>query len=281
MNLALTWRKNWPDVRAALGQGWPSFVWERSPEGLVDGVPVFCYHVIDDRKLETDLQFLSQNGYRTLTATSLLEVLSGEAEMPDRAVVLTVDDGAHNLYETIFPALQQHDFHAIAFVAPAFHRERYDVPDDRRPCTWDELREMQQSGHVNVQAHTWSHRYIPNWPEPLDLAGIDPAYSRAIQQAEPLTLEADLAKAKLTLEDALGSVIAHLAFPMYEGTADAVRLAQSLGYQSFWWGTKPGRKGNRPGTRPTGIVRLSAEFIRRLPGDGRISLKEIAQRRFR
>ncbi len=281
MNLALSWRKNWPDLRAALFKGWPAFVWERAPEHLVDGVPVFCYHVADSERLNVDLKFLSQNGYSTLTAQAFLDALSGQAEIPDRSIVLTVDDGAHNLYDTIYPALKRYDFHAIAFVAPAFHRDRYDLPNEQRPCTWDELREMQQSGHVDVQAHTWSHRYIPNWPEPIDLVGIDPNYSRPIQHAEPLALEADLAKAKHVLEDELDTVIEHLAFPMYEGTAEAVGLAQACGYSSCWWGTKPGRRGNLPGAASTEIVRLSAEFIRRLPGEGRASLKSIFQQRFR
>ncbi len=276
MNLRLSWRKNWPDMEALFRRGFPSFVTGRHPEGLPDGVPVFCYHAADPAAIESDFLFLKENGYETVTADKVGAVAS------DKTVALTVDDGAHDLYTVLYPALKKFGFYATAFVATAFHRDRYELPDVARPCTWGELREMDTSRHVNVQAHTHAHRYIPHWPEPLDLVGIDPEYSRGIQQEiAPGTVKEDLARAKEELESRLKKRVTHLAFPMYTGTEDAMRDARDLGYETFWWGTLPGRRANKPDDPKTHRVRLSAEFIRRLPGKGRIGLGRILAGRVR
>ncbi len=114
MNLRLSWRKNWPDVEALLRGGFPSFVLQRNPVGLPDGVPVFCYHAADPAGIEADFSFLKENGYVTVTADEVGAVAS------DKTVALTVDDGAQDLYSVLFPALKKYGFQATAFVSSAF-----------------------------------------------------------------------------------------------------------------------------------------------------------------
>ncbi|HMP71951.1 MAG TPA: polysaccharide deacetylase family protein [Kiritimatiellia bacterium] len=281
MNLKLTWEKNTPDLRALFRGGFPTFVTSSHPPDSLDVLPVFCYHAIHPGHLADDLSFLVRNRYQTLTASHVLDLLEKKAPLPPRSIVLTVDDGASDLYQTLYPALSANSLKAIAFVATAFHSDTYDLPDHARPCSWTELNEMNRSGTIDVQAHTHTHRYIPHWPRPLDLVGIDPAYSRAIQAQPLLSLRDDLAASKAILEDKLGKFIEHLAFPMYTGTPEAVDLARDLGYRGLWWGTLPGRPGNRPGDPATHIVRLSAEWIRRLPGEGRLPLRAILAMRLR
>jgi len=274
MNLRMMWRKNWPDVVAATCGGVPSFVFAAEPYELVDGVPVFCYHAAHPSVIDADMRFLADNGYVTWTAEDLFACMrGGEQWSPaDKAVVLTVDDGAADLYSVLYPALKKYGFCAVAFIAPAFHQDRYDLPDNLRPCTWGELIEMQESGVIDIQSHTATHRYVPNWPEPLDLVGIDRDYSRRVQAQRFVSLQSDLAEAKTVLESKLCKSINHLAFPMYRGTSAAMDTACTLGYAGFWWGTLAGRRANRPHDPCTQIVRIDARYLRRLPGSGRVSL---------
>jgi len=280
MNLRMIWRKNWPDIVAATCGGYPSFVFSSDPADLRDGVPVFCYHTVDPEVIEADLRFLVENGYSTWRADHLVACMRGDsAGFPtDKAVVLTVDDGAANLYSVIYPALKKYGLHAVAFVAPAFHADSYDLDNARRPCTWAELMEMQESGLVDMQAHTYTHRYVPNWPEPLDLAGIDRDYSRSIQTRHMLSMESDFGKAREVLEMRLGKPVHHMAFPMYTGTEAADDIAQAAGYDALWRGTQAGRRANRPGDPIGSIVRIDARFLRRLPGEGRASLSGVLRR---
>jgi hypothetical protein len=70
-----------------------------------------------------------------------------------------------------------------------------------------------------------------------------------------------------------------LAFPMYVGTPEAVETARSLGFQACYWGLLPGRPLNCRGDSPFQISRVSDEFVRRLPGEGRISIAQMIRER--
>lgn len=275
-----SWEKNWPEVRCAATGSLPEFVLSRNPEPLKDSVPVFCYHVVSGPDFEKDLLYLKQHGYRTLRADELLARLKKQAAFEEPAVVLTFDDCSLNFFQVAFPLLQKYGCHAVAFVAPHFH----DLAEAAkcqgyRPCSWEELAVIHRSGLVDVQSHTFEHRYLPRWPEPVPLCGTDAKMNTVALEA-PRSMEDDLLLAKEVLEQRLGSPVRHLAFPRYEGTDEAIRIGRAVGYEGFWWGVIPGRPTNRQGDSPDQIVRISGEFLRRLPGEGRISLTTILRARY-
>jgi hypothetical protein len=68
---------------------------------------------------------------------------------------------------------------------------------------------------------------------------------------------------------------------MYVGTQNAIAMARQAGFRAFYWGLLPQRPVNRRGESPLYISRSSGEFLRRLPGTGRISLRELLQKRLR
>ena len=122
-------------------------------------------------------------------------------------------------------------------------------------------------------------RDIPDWPKPLPLAGVDEA---ATDERRPIvsTLAGDLRTAKDQLDQRLGKDTRHLAFPQYVGTDSAIQTARNIGYRGFFWGVLPRRPLNRPGDPPDHIVRISGEFLRRLPGEGRLKLSQILRNRY-
>lgn len=262
----------------------PKFIFSKQPRPLGVGVPVFCYHVIDEPTFRADLSFLSQNGYTTLSADDLLAHLTRAQPAPDNSVVLTFDDGQRTLCDVAFPLLKEYNHKAVAFICPGLHREP-DAPDaqpDGGLCDWQQIIEMHDSGLVDFQPHTNSHRYIPDWPRPLPMAGVDE--SVADQRRPPeAALQDDLREAKQTLESRLRKIAKHLAFPQYDGIQDAVTTARALGYRAFYWGVLPGKALNRPGDDSDAsdrIVRVSGEFLRRLPGEGRINLRHLLGKRY-
>ena len=137
---------------------------------------------------------------------------------------------------------------------------------------------MHGSGLLDFQSHTLEHRYIPRWPEAVPLTGVAPGFLR--YRETTLGVEDDFRLARQVLESELNKPVHHLAFPRFAGSAEAVRIGQACGYRSFWWGVQPGRPSNRPGDDGTRIVRLSGEFLRRLPGRGRCSLTRLLRNRY-
>jgi hypothetical protein len=81
------------------------------------------------------------------------------------------------------------------------------------------------------------------------------------------------------IQSRLGNTVDQLAFPMYLGTPAATQAAQNIGFRACYWGLIPGRPVNRPGDSALQVSRVTEECLRRLPGEGRISLLDLARKR--
>jgi peptidoglycan/xylan/chitin deacetylase (PgdA/CDA1 family) len=285
-----TWRKNGPELIAAVTGGLPEFVMSGSPSEL-QGIPVFCYHQVDSTLFESHLRFLRDNGYRALTADEFLSALrpADSSELTSgsnaRVVVITFDDGLLNLHETVFPLLREYGTPVVAFIAPAFHAtwtsQRASHASDGVPtCSWEQIEAMHASGLVDFQSHTLEHRLVYDWPRGAPLSGMSDSSCDRLR-GPALALADDFARARAVLERRLGKRVRHLAFPQYEGTRDAVRIGRACGYDAFYWGVRPWQPINARGDDLSRIVRLSGEFLPRLPGRGRIGLRRILRERYR
>ncbi len=276
------WRKNAPELVGLSTGATPDFILARRPASPLGGVPVFGFHLVEAPTFQADLEFLTENRYTTLGASELVDYLSGRSGIPERSVLLTFDDGPRNFHDVAFPLLQRFGHRAVAFIAPGLHAEQAEPHEGNdRPLTWPEIREIHGSGLVDFQSHTLESRYVPRWPEPAALAGCAPSIEGR-RRGHPRSLADDLDASRCLLEDKLpGCRVRHLAFPMYMGSDEAVAAGRKLGFEGFFWGMLPGRPLNRQGDPASHISRLSDEFLRRLPGVGRISYSGLIHERWR
>lgn len=142
------------ELRRFLGGRYPGFVTARNPRSLGQEVPVFMFHSVENEQFSSQLEFLARNGYQTLTLNSFLKFLRGECELDGPSVLLTFDDGHESWHRTAFPLLRKHGFHAVGFLVPNFVREK----SDGTPwLTWDQVREIEQSGTMTFESHTANH----------------------------------------------------------------------------------------------------------------------------
>lgn len=276
------WRKNAPELAALFNGALPSFVASARPRDLRGGVPVFSYHLVRHESFEADLRFLRDNGYQTLGTDEFLDWLQGGAAVQRRSVLLTFDDGPRNFHAVALPLLRKYAARAVAFVAPGLHGDSPDGDVTDRPMTWTELREVHESGLVELQSHTLESRYAPEWPRPVPLAGCSPALEASMRRKQALPFADDLRASRELLEQRIpGLRVDQLAFPQYFGTDGAVGAARALGFRACYWGLTPGRGLNRPGDSPLHVSRINDEFLRRLPGEGRISIAGLVRERMR
>ena len=97
-------------------------------------------------RFRSDLQWLTDHGYTFVLPSDLV---SGRG-LPEKAVMITFDDGYSSNYKLAFPLLKE--YHAKAVISIITGRTDNNVPGF---LTWDMCQEMMDSGLVEIGSHTY------------------------------------------------------------------------------------------------------------------------------
>ena len=135
-------------------------------EDLDSGI-AFDEYAIFSHEFAHDLQWLQENGYTTITVRELAQYLNGQGEMPEKPVILTIDDGKLGVYKNAFPLLQKYNMKAVLAVIGIEIHTASEAPELRSEspapyCTWAELAEMSASGHVEIASHSYGYHVYSN-----------------------------------------------------------------------------------------------------------------------
>ena len=127
-----------------------------------DRVPILSYYRVNDidhnettlsvEQFGAQMKYLSDEGYTVITPTELLDAWQGKAGLPAKPIVLTFDDGHVDIYKNIFPILQKYNFKATFFIVTDYVNLYPDY------LTWQQAREMQESGLVDIESNTLSQK---------------------------------------------------------------------------------------------------------------------------
>ncbi len=127
------------------------------------GIPVLNYHQINDvdenlltvstTEFETQMAWLEENGFHTITASELINFLEGKGSLPERPVLITFDDGYIDNYQCAFPILKKHNMKACIFLISEY------VSLYPNYLTWEQLAEMQAAG-IEFGSHTVDHNVL-------------------------------------------------------------------------------------------------------------------------
>ena len=132
-------------------------------------LPVIMYHsihsgtpqdyVVTPEQLESDLRYLSENGYSTVSAQQLYDYASGRGPLPEKPVMITLDDGFYNNLAYLLPLLEKYDMNAIVSIVGSFV-DNNAAADPHIPeysyLTWDDVNELLSSGRVEIGNHTYN-----------------------------------------------------------------------------------------------------------------------------
>ncbi|MEK8132881.1 polysaccharide deacetylase family protein [Paenibacillus filicis] len=151
-------------ILASTLQLWPS----HAQETYRDQIAVLMYHHVSDEAesaatVSTDLfrrqlSYLKAKGYHFITMGDLIHYYEG-ASVPDKAVLVTFDDGYRSFYTDAFPILKELDIPAVNFAITN------DLNDPDRPdipaLKPEQIGEMlaYRPGMFNVQCHTNALHY--------------------------------------------------------------------------------------------------------------------------
>jgi peptidoglycan/xylan/chitin deacetylase (PgdA/CDA1 family) len=272
-------------------------------------IPVFMYHHVNWHEgdlvtlspfgFETHLRTLKDQGYRTLFLDELVPILRGETVALQPSVALTFDDGHLDNWVYAFPLLRKYGMKATIFVITSWMGEGKerglwnpegppgaDLPPILRhrevkkkaaqgegtvALNWNELRSMEESGHVDIQSHTHFHQDYFSFGQ--DGFKLSPDSGDLLRE--------DLVRSKELIETRLNKKCRYLSWPWGRYDSEAQSLAERLGFEAL----VTTEKGvNFPGSGVEAIKRIVAKsgegnwFSRRLSIYSRPSLGRIYSR---
>ncbi len=174
------WKKNKADFQAVLSNRLQKMLNYEISDAKGRNLPIFVFHSVEPQQLESQLKYLALNGYKSLNAAALIELIKSGKRNDKKTVALTFDDATGSFWATAFPLLKKYQFKAILFAIQGL------VPDDDQIypnlddlwkdrcskadienreklqplCTWKEIIKMHDSGFVDVQSHSMTHSRI-------------------------------------------------------------------------------------------------------------------------
>lgn len=185
-------------------------------------VPVLCYHRFAEtcdaslctptELFERQMAYLEKNGYKVISMAELLDFLNYRRSIPQKAVVITMDDGYSSAYEIAFPILKKHGFTATLFVYTDF------VGASKSAITWDQLRTMKSAG-FEIGSHSLSHCDLTKKKEGEG----DDAYQVRVRK--------ELFLSKRILDEKLDQTTIYLAFPYGEFDERLLAFCDEAGYR--------------------------------------------------
>lgn len=188
-------------------------VWNKAVEMVSKSDNLTTYNVYED-EFEDQINWMKQQDVHFATAEELAGYVRGNP-IPDNCVWLSFDDVDHTVYENAYPILKEAQVPFTLFVITGHVGERF---QNLELSTWDELREMNESGLADFGSHTHDFHYIKDGQATF----LNPAQHEAFRK--------DLNNSRDTLKAELGVNVTSIAYPFGE-TDDAVTaIAQSAGF---------------------------------------------------
>jgi peptidoglycan/xylan/chitin deacetylase (PgdA/CDA1 family) len=243
--LARSAAEAWEVPRDLLLGRYPGFV---TGGTLLPGeVPVFAFHDAEPEDFGRKLGYLADNGYRTLSIDEYVAVIRQDRPAPERAVLLTFDDGRGSFWSVAAPLLRRQGMRATVFLVPGRMRSRPALGptlDDVRAgqaapdplvareqgelalMSWEEVEALARDGLFDFQSHTHRHARVHTAPH---LAGFVTPRSRQGYDAFDQPLVREGARDLLGEEVPLGTPLFRSAPRLSEGLRffehEAVRQA--------------------------------------------------------
>jgi peptidoglycan/xylan/chitin deacetylase (PgdA/CDA1 family) len=218
---------------------------------------VLMYHKVNDLPanpltmpvslFDEQMDQLRELDYTVVNLQAVLDHYVGDKALPERAVLITFDDGYHDNLDNAARVLKKYGYPGVLFVPIGYVGDRFPLPHEEhlaaqgilnRTIDWDELAELEHEG-IQIESHGISHR-------PLADLEVDEA-------AREITLS------KLRLEERLGRPVR--AFSYVKGSEAHYKpvhlsLVRQAGYDVAFTAVSG---ANSPATDPLQLRRYNIE----------------------
>lgn len=202
-------------------------------------LPILMYHAIMSDKTKAgdyvitpqdfrhDMEYIKEAGYNTVVMEDIISYVQTGAPLPENPVMITLDDGYYNNYLYAYPVLEELGQRAVLSVL-GVEADRYtnepDMHENYAHSNWDQLREMHESGVIELQNHSYDMHHIMK-----GYMGIGMKSGEEIT-AYRTRLYTDLSQMQSRFQDELGIVPNTFTFPFGTAPADSSQVLRELGF---------------------------------------------------
>ncbi|MFK7976046.1 MAG: polysaccharide deacetylase family protein [Halioglobus sp.] len=183
-------------------------------------LPILCYHQFTAAAkashqlelaasvFEQQLLHLIENEYEFLSFAQVEGILNRGQPIPEKAVVITVDDGYRSVYTVAWPILKRYQIPATLFIYTDF----IGAP---AALTWSQINEMKASGFIEIESHGKSHSSLSILPEDTN------------EEAYKARLNEEMLGTKRVFKKRLGEAPRFLSYPYGNSSVLAAQAAQT------------------------------------------------------
>lgn len=165
----------------------PSFAWSKDESSINKTLTIIGYHEITNNKnalipeyavsetlFQQHIDWLKKEGYHFISVDQLLKANQGKYVLPNKPVLLTVDDGYASFYQYAYPIIKANKVPVVLAVVGSWlepkENQKVNFSDELIPrsdmLSWNQLKEMQSSGLVEIASHSYDlHRGILGNPQ--------------------------------------------------------------------------------------------------------------------
>ncbi|WXL26347.1 poly-beta-1,6-N-acetyl-D-glucosamine N-deacetylase PgaB [Ectopseudomonas mendocina] len=221
-------------------------------------VLVLAYHDVEDANadqsfmsvrtanLAEQFAWLKVNGFHPVSVDQILAARKSQSTLPDKAVLLTFDDGYSSFYERVLPLLKAYQWHAVMAPVgvwtdtPVGQKVDFGgLPVERsRFLTWKQIKEVADSGLVEIASHTNALHFgaLANPQGNLQPAAVTRLYDSRTGQYETeaqytARITQDVQRITDKIKSATGRTPRVWVWPYGAASGTALRIVGEQGYE--------------------------------------------------
>lgn len=146
-----------------------------APASETRALPVIMYHsllkeqsrwgpyVVSPELLEQDIIYLKAQGFTFVSMAQVIDFVTGNGPLPEKPILLTLDDGYLNSLLYLPDILQQQDVYAVISVVGEY-ADVFSFQESHSPSysymSWAEMKVLQECGRVEFANHSYYFHHM-------------------------------------------------------------------------------------------------------------------------
>jgi peptidoglycan/xylan/chitin deacetylase (PgdA/CDA1 family) len=166
------------------------------------------------QRFRQHIQQIRAQGFQAISLKHVALAIAGKAELPDKAIVVTLDDGLEDNYSHAFPVMAEFDIPATIFLTTGYIAGQNSwIQGEGFPgkamLSWTQIKEMARHG-IDFGSHSVTHPRLSTLQKTASLAEIH--------------------NSKQEIEDQLGRTCEHFAYPYGDFNEQTTELVKEAGF---------------------------------------------------